>query len=120
MDTNKEIPTMVSEFNQDPCNRLFFGMNTSFAITKSSELYVWGSGQYGKVGMPNTTDQQILVPRKLFTLSTKRIAEFSAGPFHTLALTYDGFMYAFGNSKEGKLGIKLAEQQVAMRIDEDE
>lgn len=56
MDTNKDIPTMVSEFNQDPCNRLFFGMNTSFAITKSSELYVWGSGQYGKVGMPNTTD----------------------------------------------------------------
>lgn len=70
--------------------------------------------------MPNTIDQQLMVPRKLFTLSTKRIAEFAAGPFHTLALTYDGFMYAFGNSKEGKLGIKLAEQQVGFRIDDDD
>ena len=108
--SNHELPKIVSEFNQDPCSRLFFGMNTSFAITKSSELYVWGSGQYGKCGLPQTIGQQILVPRKLFTLSTKRIAEFSAGPFHTLALTCDGFIYAFGNSKDGKLGVKMAEQ----------
>ena len=60
------------------------------------------------------------MPRKLFTLTTKRIAEFSAGPFHTLALTYDGFMYAFGNSKEGKLGIKLAEQNIASKFDEND
>lgn len=119
-DQNRELPKLVSEFNADPCSRLFLGMNTSFAITKSSELYVWGSGQYGKMGLPNSTDQQVLVPRKLFTLSAKRIAEFAAGPFHTLALTYDGFIYAFGNSKEGKLGMKLAEQQVATRIDEDD
>ena len=44
MDANKEEPTMVTEFGDDPCARLFFGMNTSYAITKSSELYVWGSG----------------------------------------------------------------------------
>ena len=61
------------------------------------------------MGLPNTLEQQILVPRKLFTLAANRIAEFAAGPFHTLALTYDGFIYAFGNSKEGKLGIKLGE-----------
>jgi alpha-tubulin suppressor-like RCC1 family protein len=50
-----------------------------------------------------------MFPRKLFTLSTKRVGEFAPGPFHTLALTYDGFIYAFGNSKEGKLGINLNE-----------
>jgi len=44
MDMNVETPTVVTEFNVDPCSRLFFGMNTSFAISKSSELYVWGSG----------------------------------------------------------------------------
>ena len=108
-DINVELPIQISEFNVDPCSRMFLGMNTSFAITKTAELYVWGSGQCGKVGLPNTTDQQILSPRKLFTLSAMRIAEFSAGPFHTLALTYDGYLYAFGNSKEGKLGIKLGD-----------
>lgn len=112
MDDNREMPTIISEFTVDPCYRLFFGMNTSFAITKSSELFVWGSGQQGKIGMPNTIEQQILVPRRLFTLSSKRIAEFSPGPFHSLALTYDGFIYAFGNSKEGKLGINLQDHQM--------
>ena len=89
----------------EPCSRIFFGMNTSFAITKSSELYVWGSGASGKLGLPNTSQMQLLVPRKLFTLSQKRVAEFGVGPFHTLALTYSGLIYSFGNSREGKLGI---------------
>ena len=57
MDSNKDTPHSVSEFNTDPCARIFLGMNTSFAISKSSELYVWGSGQYGKIGMPNTIEQ---------------------------------------------------------------
>ena len=52
-------------------------------------------------------------------MSTKRIAEFAPGPFHTLALTYDGFIYAFGNSKEGKLGINRAEQQAISRVDDE-
>lgn len=108
-DTDRDLPVLISEFNSDPCSRVFFGMNTSFAISKSSELYVWGSGQYGKLGLPNTVTHQVLGPRKLFTLSSKRIAEFAAGSFHTLALTYDGLIYGFGNSKEGKLGIRLAE-----------
>jgi len=56
-DLSRELPTPISEFSTDPCSRLFLGMNTSFAITKSSELYVWGSGQCGKVGLPNTADQ---------------------------------------------------------------
>ena len=99
----------MTEFNTEPCSRLFFGMNTSFAITKSSELYVWGSGHSGKVGLPSTSQMQLLTPRKLFTLSQKRVAEFAPGPFHTLALTYSGLIYSFGNSREGKLGVKLAE-----------
>ena len=108
-DNNREIPQTVTEFNTDPCSRIFLGMNTSFAISKSSELYVWGSGQSGKVGLPNTSQMQLLTPRKIFTLSQKRVAEFAAGPFHTLALTYNGLIYAFGNSREGKLGVQLAE-----------
>ena len=56
MDMNREVLTLIAEFLTDPCSRLFFGMNTSFAISKSGELYVWGSGQCGKVGMPNTLE----------------------------------------------------------------
>jgi len=41
----------------------------------------------------------------------EEITEFAAGPFHTLALTNSGKIFAFGNSKDGKLGI--AQDQLA-------
>ena len=35
----------------------------------------------------------------------EHVTEFASGPFHTLALTNSGKIYAFGNSKDGKLGL---------------
>lgn len=40
--------------------------------------------------------------------TTKRIIELSAGPYHTLALTNTGQIFAWGNGRQGKLGIKGA------------
>ena len=34
-------------------------------------------------------------------------------PFHTLALTGDGRMFAFGNSKDGKLGLQIDKLQLS-------
>ena len=34
-DLNSELPVQISEFMTDPCSRLFFGMNHSFAIKRS-------------------------------------------------------------------------------------
>jgi alpha-tubulin suppressor-like RCC1 family protein len=79
-------------------------MNTSIAIDKSYMCYVWGSGKYGKLGL-NADDKNYSQPRKLFTMFKEQITEFASGPFHTLALTNSGKIFAFGNSKDGKLGI---------------
>jgi alpha-tubulin suppressor-like RCC1 family protein len=37
-------------------------------------------------------------------LAEHKIEEFSAGPFHTLALSTEGLIFAFGNSNHDKLG----------------
>jgi alpha-tubulin suppressor-like RCC1 family protein len=85
-------------------------MNTSIAIDKSYICYVWGSGKHGKLGL-NSDDKNYTQPRKLFTMFKEEITEFAPGPFHTLALTNSGKIFAFGNSKDGKLGI--AQDQLA-------
>ena len=86
--------------------RLFLGMNTTFAKQRGARSLCWGSGQYGKLGLENGTGSQQLQPRRINQLDEIMIQEFAAGPFHTLALTEDGRILAFGNMKDGKLGLE--------------
>ena len=100
----------MQDLSQTKIERIFLGMNTSIAIDKSYICYVWGSGKHGKLGL-NSDDKNYTQPRKLFTMFKEEITEFAPGPFHTLALTNSGKIFAFGNSKDGKLGI--AQDQLA-------
>ena len=109
-------PQTLMDFAAHKMQRVFFGMNTSFVVTKSDECYGWGSGQYGKLGLLNSQESQYESPRKIYTLTGENrgpLAEFAVGPCHTLALTADGRMFAFGNAKDGKLGLQLSSQQLS-------
>lgn len=46
-------------------------------------------------------------PWKITGLQQHKIIEIAAGPFHTLALTDQGTLFAFGNVKDDKLGVSL-------------
>lgn len=86
-------------------------MNTTIAIDKSYVCHVWGSGRFGKLGL-GSDEQNYTQPRKLFTMFKEQVTEFASGPYHTLALTNSGKIFAFGNSKYGKLG--LAQDQIVL------
>jgi alpha-tubulin suppressor-like RCC1 family protein len=72
------------------------------AIKKDGTLWVWGIAQtYGMLGLGNKTYYS--TPVQLGALTTW--AQVSMGAQHTLAITTNGSLYAWGRNSEGQLGL---------------
>jgi alpha-tubulin suppressor-like RCC1 family protein len=71
-------------------------------IAQNNDVYAFGSGKYGKLGLFDNCEDNVTVPRKIPSLVN--IIEVYAAPFHSMALNCEGKLYTWGNAAEGKLG----------------
>ncbi|XP_056457919.1 RCC1 and BTB domain-containing protein 1 isoform X1 [Gadus chalcogrammus] len=71
--------------------------------TESGELYAWGHNGYSQLG--NGTTNQCASPALVTTnLQGKRFKEVACGSHHSLALTTDGEVFAWGYNNCGQVG----------------
>eukprot|EP00890_Picochlorum_soloecismus_P003284 jgi/Picsp_1/3957/NSC_01469-R1_ran gtpase binding len=75
----------------------------SVAITEDGELYVWGRGEYGRLGLGDDTASK-LRPTLLTDLVGLRVIEVSCGGTHTVAVTDEGRLFIWGRGSFGRLG----------------
>ncbi|KAL4476307.1 hypothetical protein ABPG74_010040 [Tetrahymena malaccensis] len=80
------------------------GDQHSAFISDEKELYTWGNGQYFRLGHGVTADE--LYPKKVVVLEDVYVTHVSCGMTHTLAITNEGFVYAWGDGMSGKLGVQ--------------
>jgi alpha-tubulin suppressor-like RCC1 family protein len=87
------------------------GRNSSFAVTESGQLYAFGENRYGQLGFeensgpgPDPSENDHQTPTLVALPGDEPVAEVAAGSFHTLVLTADGQLYAFGKNTFGELG----------------
>jgi alpha-tubulin suppressor-like RCC1 family protein len=81
--------------------------------------YTWGSNDMGKLGLPvikqdpknireyhptNYSDKAMF-GRVEGLLASKKIVQVACGFHHTICLTADGELFAWGGGKEGSLGL---------------
>jgi alpha-tubulin suppressor-like RCC1 family protein len=78
----------------------------SFALTQDGWLYGWGYNNYGQIGNGTGVNVQIptLVPRT-GALAGKTLTDVSVGMQHSLALSSDGQVFAWGWNNNGQLGV---------------
>eukprot|EP00854_Cymbomonas_tetramitiformis_P033295 gene33295-42645_t len=91
------------------CNSIACGSFSSFAITFSGEVYSWGLNNYGQLGWEVPTEKGkagsgFYEPRLVEALQGKRVTQIASGEHHTLALTKNGAVLAFGRPTYGRLG----------------
>ncbi|GAB6022018.1 RCC1 domain-containing protein 1 [Chamberlinius hualienensis] len=97
----------------------------SAALTNSGDLYTWGWNESGQLGRPITRNVQIhrvieydhskfsVQPLpKCVELDDVIIEKVSCGGRHTLAVTKNGKMCAFGWNRYGQLGIRCSDEEV--------
>ncbi|KAK9453500.1 regulator of chromosome condensation 1/beta-lactamase-inhibitor protein II [Dipodascopsis uninucleata] len=82
----------------------------AFAIDTSNHIMAWGLNQYGQCGIPSEGAGEdgavITAPTYVESLDNKDIISISAGEHHTIALSSNGDMYAFGRVDSSELGIE--------------
>jgi hypothetical protein len=85
----------------------------SLALTESGCVYSWGNNRYGQLGVGNIqeTNEPIIIE-----LNEVKIEKISCGPFHSLLLSCDGNIYAFGRNAYGQVGCGEEEEQQRLPI----
>ncbi|EQC40927.1 hypothetical protein SDRG_01992 [Saprolegnia diclina VS20] len=73
------------------------------AVTETGDVYTFGYNARGQLGHGNT--QPVAVPTLVDGLVGKSVLKVSCSYFHTIAVTEDNEMYAFGRNDFGQLGI---------------
>lgn len=78
----------------------------STAVSNKGELWVWGRGEYGRLGLGDGLASSRLRPCKVEGLEQHYIVQASAGGTHTMCLTKEGIVFTWGRGSYGRLGDK--------------
>jgi alpha-tubulin suppressor-like RCC1 family protein len=81
------------------------GTSHSLAVTTSGRVYAWGSNANGRLGDGTTTDRTSPTRITFSGLQGgETIESVNAGASHSLAVTWNGRVYAWGHNADGQLG----------------
>lgn len=75
------------------------------ALTSDGQVYAWGSNLYGQLGDSTNSNRGTSVAvNTAGVLAGKTVVAIGTGRFHSLAVTSEGKVYAWGLNNEGQLG----------------
>ncbi|CAJ1937769.1 unnamed protein product [Sphenostylis stenocarpa] len=95
------LPQKVQKFEGIPIKMVAAGAEHSVAITEDGNLYGWGWGRYGNLGLGDRNDR--LLPEKV-TVDGYKITQVACGWRHTICVSSSGGLYTYGWGKYGQLG----------------
>ncbi|KAK9077896.1 hypothetical protein SSX86_001953 [Deinandra increscens subsp. villosa] len=90
------------------------GGRHSVVITDAGALMTFGWGLYGQCGQGSTDDE--LSPTCVTSLLGIRIDGVAAGLWHTICISGDGDVYAFGGNQFGQLGTGSDQAETLPRL----
>ncbi len=94
------------------------GYTHSLALANDGTVYAWGQNTYGQFGNGTGADSAIPVAVDMTgALAGKAVIAIAAGERHSLALTSDGKVYAWGYNGFGELGRSGADSAVPVAVD---
>ena len=93
-------PTQIGSLTN--WSKVMAGGTTCFALNTSSELFAWGNGTSGRLGLNSAGNQSS--PVKVGS-STNWTSNVSVSTQHTMAVKSDGTLWSWGFNTSGVLGV---------------
>lgn len=106
--TNRLTPVQLLEC--PPVVSISAGYNHSLAISETGVIYAWGQQSSGQVG-DGTTATSRVSPVALDAPTD--VAAIDAGQIHSLAISRDGSVWAWGSNLSGRLGDGTTQNRLA-------
>jgi alpha-tubulin suppressor-like RCC1 family protein len=108
-------PIKVKGFNNERVVMISCGFLHSMALTECGHVYSWGSNDCGQLGIGHTVHSN--EPKFVAVIDENKcdvfIEKISCGTFHSLLLSSDGHIYAFGRNSDGELGNQKEEDELS-------
>lgn len=101
---NQNVPIKIAGLEGTKVRTISCGHSFGVAVTNKNEVYGWGCNEYGQIGITNSR-KRVTGPRKITELVGVMIDKVACGRAHTLALSNEGVLYAWGLNKWGQLGL---------------
>lgn len=104
---NQAVPVLATgALTNKTISKMAAGGNHTLVIASDGKLYAWGSGTQGQLGNEADLSSEVPVPVKMLpgALEGKTIIAIAAGEHHSLALTSEGKVFAWGSNYYGQLG----------------
>jgi hypothetical protein len=79
------------------------GSEHSVALTERQQVYSWGQGEGGLLGLTHLESQH--TPQEVVEMSSQKIKTVVCGGLHTLALSQSGQVWSWGRGEGGQLGV---------------
>ncbi|KAK3035268.1 hypothetical protein RJ639_034705 [Escallonia herrerae] len=96
------VPQRIEAFKGVCVKMVAAGAEHTAAVTIGGELYGWGWGRYGNLGLGDRNDR--LVPEEVSTVDGEKMVLVACGWRHTISVSSSGGLYTYGWSKYGQLG----------------
>ncbi|KAH6791329.1 Regulator of chromosome condensation family protein [Perilla frutescens var. frutescens] len=96
------VPRKIKAFEGISVKMVAAGAEHTAAVTEDGELYGWGWGRYGNLGLGDRFDR--LVPAKVASVEGEKMVLVACGWRHTISISSSGSLFTYGWSKYGQLG----------------
>ncbi|KAL3528160.1 hypothetical protein ACH5RR_012816 [Cinchona calisaya] len=96
------VPQKIGAFQGISVKMVAAGAEHTAAVTEDGELYGWGWGRYGNLGLGDRNDR--LIPEKVSAVEGENMTLVACGWRHTISVSSSGGLYTCGWSKYGQLG----------------
>ncbi|XP_013706397.1 ultraviolet-B receptor UVR8-like [Brassica napus] len=96
------VPRKIQAFEGIRIKMVAAGAEHTAAVTEDGDLYGWGWGRYGNLGLGDRNDR--LVPERVTSAGAEKMSMVACGWRHTISVSYSGALYTYGWSKYGQLG----------------
>jgi len=98
---SQESPTLISGLKGYKIVKAIAGQQHTVVLTDDGKVASWGGGVFG---LGHGDGEDLLLPRFIEALLTKRVVQLSCGTYHTFCITDEGDIYSFGHGEYGQQG----------------
>uniref|UniRef100_A0AAV1TRR6 Uncharacterized protein n=1 Tax=Peronospora matthiolae TaxID=2874970 RepID=A0AAV1TRR6_9STRA len=102
-------PTQLVSLNNTPMKKVVAGENHTMALSRTGQVYSWGSNSFGQLGHPGKPSslQSRLTPKRIDAFRFQVMADIAVSGCHSAAIgADDGAIYSWGSNRRGQLGRK--------------